>query len=100
MTDNYTVLSLIDLSNELEDQYTNTENNWLTCKNENEKKISTANILRWCKNNRDLFDGIEPYSSYVINSIIEHETRWVDRTIVWRSRFNEYYMANMNNDNN
>lgn len=100
MTDNYTVLSLIDLSNELEDQYTNTENNWLNCDNENEKKISTANILRWCKENRDLFDGIEAYSSDVINAIVEHERRWVDRTIVWRSRFNEYYMANMNNDNN
>jgi len=95
MTDNYTVLSLVDLSNELEDKYTYYENKWLTSENENEKKISTANILKWCKENRDLFDGIEPLSSYVINAIIEHETRWIQRTIVWRSRFNEYYMGNM-----
>ena len=93
MSSNYTLLSIIELSNELEDEYNSVENSWITCENDNEKKKTVVITLSWCKRNRDMFDGMEPFTLDEIELITEHETKWVDRTIVWRSRFNEYYSA-------
>ena len=98
MTCNYDLLSLFELSNELDKEYNDYENSWKNCNNENEKKIAVVNTLRWCKRNRDMFEDVEPFTVNELSTVTEHETKWSNRTMVWRSRFNQYYRQIINNN--
>ncbi len=94
MTCNYSLLSLFELSNSLDNEYNDYENSWKNCENDNDKKVAIVSTLRWCKRNRDMFDNIEPVNVDEVTQIDNHEMKWYNRTALWRSRFNQYYPRN------